>query len=295
MIDLYQSVFQDIRSPERTEAAVKIVELLYESGYDTELDDILRLVSTHDSLDEIIRPLESIIARSTSSLLLKMGVDIDIESIDRNYQDVYLLLITILESIEQFDDHDTMLAIVDSGEPDGIVLSNLVTFIHGKAINALPEIINNVEDRLIRVVRSVLVGRSMIDEDEYTIDMAAALRVAHFIKLYPDNYVSEILDDNGYALPEDTLVTSVDLDPENVENYEEAVSLTVAGIAVAKYDEYEDAYEAIEGLVDQLLNDDYSDKKLLVCDAANTAIKPIFATLDQIVEEEVEVPENHLE
>lgn len=294
MIDLYQSVFQDIRTPERTEFAAKLVEILYESGYDSELDEIIVLVSTHDSLEEIIRPLESIIARSLHSLLLKMGVDIDVVSIDQNYQDVYLLLITILESIEHFDDHESMLAIVDSGEPSNIVLSNLVTFIHAKGITALPEIIQGVEDRLIRVVRSVLVGRGMVDYDEYTLDMGAALRVAHFIKLYPDNYVSEILDDNGYALPEETLVTTVDLDPETTDSYEEAIALTAAGIIVAKHEEYDDAYEAIEGIVDQLLDADFTDKKLLVCDAAHTAIKPIYATLEEVEVEEGEV-ENHLE
>lgn len=294
MLDLYQSVFQDIRTPERTEFAIKIVEILYESGYDIELDDIMFLVATHDSLEEIIRPLESNIARCANSLLTKMGVDIDVESIDQNYQDVYLLLITILESIEHFDDHESMLAIVDSGEPSNIILSNLVTFVHAKGITTLPEIIQGVEDRLVRVIRSVLVGRSMVDYDEYTLDMNAALRVAHFIKLYPDNYVSEILDDNGYALPEDTLITTVDLDPELTDGYEEAIALTAAGIAVAKYDEYEEAYGAIENIVDQLLDADFTDKKLLVCNAATTAVKPIYATL-----EEVEVDEddsgNHLE
>eukprot|EP00493_Phyllostaurus_siculus_P015065 UN15298 len=128
MIDLYQTVFQDIRTPERTEFAVKLVEILYESGYDSELDDIIGLMSLSDSLEEIIRPLESIIARSLQSLLIKMGVDIDVESIDSNYQDVYLLLITILESVEHFDDHDSMIAIVDSGEPNNIIMSNLVTY-----------------------------------------------------------------------------------------------------------------------------------------------------------------------
>lgn len=285
MIDLYQSVFQDIRTPERAEFAVKLVEILYESGYDSELDDILRLVSQHDSLEEIIRPLESIIARSLNSLLIKLGVDIDVESIDSNYQDIYLLLITILESVEHFDDHDSMIAIVDSGEPSNIIMSNLVTFIHAKPICSLIDIISGVEERLIRVIRSVLVARGIEDYDEYTVDLGSALRVSHFIQLYPDNYVSEILDDNGYAQSEDTLVTTVDLDPETTNGYEEAIALTVAGIAVAKHDEYEDAYEAIEGLVDRLLDDDYVSKKLLVCDAAHTALKPIYATLEEEVVE----------
>lgn len=288
MIDLYQTVFQDIRTPERTEFAVKLVEILYESGYDSELDDIIGLMSLSDSLEEIIRPLESIIARSLQSLLIKMGVDIDVESIDSNYQDVYLLLITILESVEHFDDHDSMIAIVDSGEPNNIIMSNLVTFIHAKPICALVDIIGNVEDRLIRVMRSVLVARGIEDYDEYTVDLGTALRVSHFIKLYPDNYVSEILDDNGYAQSEDTLITTVDLDPETTEGYEEAIALTAAGIAIAKNDEYQDAYEAIEGLVDSLLDDDYVSKKLLVCDAAHTAIKPIYASLEEVVENNLE-------
>lgn len=288
MIDLYQTVFQDIRTPERTEFAVKLVEILYESGYDSELDDIIGLMSLSDSLEEIIRPLESIIARSLQSLLIKMGVDIDVESIDSNYQDVYLLLITILESVEHFDDHDSMIAIVDSGEPNNIIMSNLVTFIHAKPICALVDIIGNVEDRLIRVMRSVLVARGIEDYDEYTVDLGTALRVSHFIKLYPDNYVSEILDDNGYAQSEDTLITTVDLDPETTEGYEEAIALTAAGIAVAKNDEYQDAYEAIEGLVDSLLDDDYVSKKLLVCDAAHTAIKPIYASLEEVVDNNLE-------
>lgn len=288
MIDLYQTVFQDIRTPERTEFAVKLVEILYESGYDSELDDIIGLMSLSDSLEEIIRPLESIIARSLQSLLIKMGVDIDVESIDSNYQDVYLLLITILESVEHFDDHDSMIAIVDSGEPNNIIMSNLVTFIHAKPICALVDIIGNVEDRLIRVMRSVLVARGIEDYDEYTVDLGTALRVSHFIKLYPDNYVSEILDDNGYAQTEDTLITTVDLDPETTEGYEEAIALTAAGIAIAKNDEYQDAYEAIEGLVDSLLDDDYVSKKLLVCDAAHTAIKPIYASLEEVVENNLE-------
>lgn len=289
MIDLYQSVFQDIRTPERTEFAVKLVEILYESGYDSELDDIISLVSTHEGLEEIIRPLESIIARSANSLLSKMGIEIDVESIDRNYQDVYLLLITILESVEHFDDHESMLAIVDSGEPNNIVVANLCTFVHAVPTSTLPEVIGHVENRLIRVIRSVLVSRSLTDYDEYTIDMAAALRVNHFIKCYPDNYVSEILDDNGYALTEETLVTSVDIVPEETENYEEAIALTAAGIAIAKYSNYTEAYEAIEELVDQLLDDKHTDKKLMVCDAANMAIKPIYEIItDDDVEDSQE-------
>ncbi len=275
MIDLYTSVLNDGRSPERAEMLIKIVEILYESGYDMELDQILTLVSKNDSVNEIILPLESIIADCSRSLLLKLGVDIDLTDIHTYVADVYSLLITIIEKVEFFDDYDAMLAIVDSGEPDVIVLSNLVAYVEQRPISHLPDIIHNVEDKIIRVIRSMLVARGLADYDEFTVDIKAATRTANFIALYPDNYVSEVLDDNGYAQSEEVIITLVDISSET-ENYLEAIALVAAGIAVAKNEEFQDAYEAIERIVDQILDDDFSDQKLLVTNAAFDSIKPIY-------------------
>lgn len=284
MIDLYTSVLNDGRSPERAEMLIKIVEILYESGYDMELDQILTLVSKNDSVNEIILPLENIIADCTRSLLLKLGVDIDLTNIHTYVADIYSLLITIIEKVEFFDDYDAMLAIVDSGEPDVIVLSNLVAYVEQRAICHLPDIIKNVEDKIIRVIRSMLVSRGLVDYDEFTVDMQAASRTANFIALYPDNYVSDVLDDNGYAQSEEVIITLVDIDSEKTENYLEAVALVAAGIAVAKNEEFQDAYVAIERIVDQLLNDDFSDQKLLVTNAALDSIKPIYE-LEEVEDE----------
>ena len=285
MLDMYAEILKDVRTPERSSTMVSLAELLYETNYDAELDKIMTLVATNDSATEIVSSIEELIVASARSLLLRMGLDIHPTNINRYPIEVLNVLNAILTDVEEYDDVLGMLQTISGEEPPEVSVVNLTNLTTGLMNGALLEIIDGVDPKLMRVIRSTLVSRELLDETEDTIDMSAATRAATFIRLYPDNYVSELLDDNGYALPMETLVTMVDLDVED-SNYLESVALVVAGLTVAKHDDYDDAYTAIEGLVDQLLDPVMMDHYLKVCGAAHQAIEPIYATIEEVTDEQ---------
>ena len=264
MIELYDEVLTDGRLHERKVPLVGLVTILYNTGYESEMDLIHTFLATNDGLQELTAQVENNIFTSVRSLLIKLGVDISIEDVYQYPMDTYNLLITILEEIENYEDYESLVNIVDSGEPPTIVLADLTTFIVGDTQNVLQEIIVSVTDALMRVIRSSLTSRALLDYDVDTPDHDAAIRAAAFITKYPNNYITDLLTDYGYTQTESMLVTSVDLDVATVDNYLKVLANTAAGIIYVKHETHESGLNRIEAIVDLLIDESLATKKLAV-------------------------------
>lgn len=280
MLDLYKSILDDVRAPERVDVLMALTNILYDAEYDIELDSIMQLVATNDSPNDILDDVEGLIFTCARSMLVKLGVHIELEAFSPNVNYIHNLLIMLLEGIEHYDDYTELLTIVDSEEPDPVIIAELTRAVTGNESHELCEIIQFVTPELKRVMRNLLVARS-IEGDEMPCDVEKAMRIARLIKMYPNNYVAELLDDNGYMLSEELLVQAVELDEES-ENFNEDVALVAAGIAIAVSESYEEAANSIERLILNFLPEANVELLAAVSNAAMTALDIPFAEIEEV-------------
>jgi hypothetical protein len=292
MLELYITTFGDAYTPERQTRLIELVKILMEAGYDDELTKIYGYISQTDTLEDAAYRAQENIFDCTYSLLSKLSVGYPRDEITHNLTDVVELVSALLYKIEEHEDYNSLLAIVDSGENNVTILTNLVVFVSGREIHNYFDTIESVSDKLITVIRSNLMA-SQLDNDDEPLDPKAAARVSKFIKLFPTNAATNVLSDYGYLLPEEMLVDSIDV-PDEGDTYLQDVALASAGIAVAKNDTYPDALKAMERTCELLLASYMYEKLPIVTRAAMDAIKVIFDKVseDEIVDVEDEVDDD---
>lgn len=282
MLELYITTFGDAYTPERQTRLIELVKILMEAGYDDELTKIYGYISQTDTLEDAAYRAQENIFDCTYSLLSKLSVGYPRDEITHNLTDVVELVSALLYKIEEYEDYNSLLAIIDSGENNVTILTNIVVFVSGREIHNYFDTIESVSDKLITVIRSNLMA-SQLDNDDEPLDPKAAARVSKFIKLFPTNAATNVLSDYGYLLPEEMLVDSIDV-PDEGDTYLQDVALASAGIAVAKNDTYSDALTAMERTCELLLASYMYEKLPVVTRAAMDAIKVIF---DKVSEEEI--------
>jgi len=278
MIDLYNDILHSSRTVERATPLYKIVEMLYVAGYDDTLDEIIIHVGSdeHYTLADIIVPIESLIIKSANAFLLRLGVDVDRVNINTNPAAVEAIMAAIITDIESFDDYDSLLDIIDSEESNEVKLADVVATIHNSSSSTIVDIVDNVSDKLMRVIQSALIGKRLVEREENeAADLVTANRIALFLSLYPDNRINTLLDSYGYKLPLSTLIEQIELDHDSV-NFVQDVAITAVGIVAAKYSEYEQAYEQLETVIDLLLDNDNMDSRKSVARASVDALAPLY-------------------
>lgn len=288
MLELYQSILEDGRTPERVEVMMELTEMLYEIGYDDHLDEILTLVATHDAVADIVLPTEELTCSATAELLMRLGVTIDVKSVYEAPRAALEICKVLLSDLEGFDDHESLHAIMESGEPDSFTLANLVAFITGGFDSDYLDIIEGVSGTLLQVIRNVLKAKQLAEQvtelDHEDVDMGR--RTALFMSRYPTAYVNGLLDDGGYLDPMDELIRRVELDPEAEGNYEEAVALTITGLLFIQANTYNHAHARIDEVLDLILVDGSLTQRSVISRACATALAELYVTLDE--QEEVD-------
>lgn len=282
MLELYITTFGDAYTPERQTRLIELVKILMEAGYDDELTKIYGYISQTDTLEDAAYRAQENIFDCTYSLLSKLSVGYPRDEITHNLTDVVELVSALLYKIEEHEDYNSLLAIVDSGENNVTVLTNLVVFVSGREMHNYFDTIESASDKLITVIRSNLMA-SQLDNDDEPLDPKAATRVSKFIKLFPTNAATNVLSDYGYLLPEEMLVDSIHV-PDEGDSYLQDIALASAGIAVAKNDTYSDALTTMERVCELLLASYMYEKLPVVTRASMDAIKVIY---DKVSEEEI--------
>lgn len=277
MNELYLSVLSTARSPERAAPLMALVELLYESNYDETLNQIADIVSLYDSVTECIDLVEGLILSCTRSLLERLGVDIELANITKYPRQVYDLIHTIIEGIEDYEDYDSLLAIADSDEPHEIALGNLVSFITHTPATYYHEIINLVSPRLLKVIKATLTARSASELDEVPNNLQARVKALQaFLRRYPTSILAPVFDSYGFLRTPKEMVNEVIIDHAEIKHdYSDQMASVIAGIVVVSDTTSDDIDARVMEVLNLLVEADYEQHILEI----TTKVKMIIGDI----------------
>lgn len=257
MLERYQEILSDVRSPERVASFGRLVNVLMDNNYSDDLVGIEDIIATsNDSADTAINT-EVLITNCTYTLLNKIGIEITRDDIYRTPDTVADILETILDSVDNFDDYDTMLQILQNEENSTEAIGCLVGFVVHSSDHKYIEILQSVYDGTIKKLVSVLTARAVVDLDQSKeIDVEIVEQLVQFREAYPQSPVLPLLLEYGYLLPDTEIASSVEIldDGNRVGDY----ATSVVGILYTKFKTFEEAYERLEYLAEYMIGDDVS-------------------------------------
>jgi len=280
MNDLLVSVLHEARHESRANSIIGLTQCLYDTGYGDGLElGITSIVAKYDSSAEALLELEGYIYKNIMDLVATLGLEVDFDECYRRPDHLLDIITVILEEIETYDDFDSLLTIVDSGEPRNIIVGNLTAFIKSTSAANYHALINDASEKLHKTIRGALVARQMID-DSYELDYKPEIvrNVVAFCRKFPTSPVLALFENYGYTKTVDELVAqaSVEFDSNRPDKYPADVGQVVAGILLTKYTDYDEAYEAKDALVAQIMDDEHKAGYEVALRYANAALETIF-------------------
>ena len=282
MIELYNSVLTNNRTDERRLSVLKLVDILYGSRYNLELDQLEILIATTDEGCDITLAAENIVIKCAHSLLMRMGLTVDKSTMYNDIESISEIITAIITDVETFDDYDTMLSIVNNEDSTVMLIADLVAFITGRTPSPYIDIILDVETRTIDCIKNILTGRQLKDVDvSENVNHRIVAQVRTYLNAYPNSPLKEML--SGYSY-NDTLKVMIDKcdipHGTDDEEYIQQLALAVAGIAVTKWISFESAYEHLEDISIILMAEVSEINPLLVAKLASDMIDAVYITLD---------------
>lgn len=254
MLDLYLTIFADVRSPERTEALGRLIEILLDNDYRDDLTKIEDFIALANNQVDTALQLESFICDCTYTLLNKMGITITKENINKSPALVADIIDCIITEVDCWEDYDTMLQILQHEQNDVEAIGCLVGYIKHYFAHSYIEMIDSVRPDTVTVLTSILTSRASADLDAVKqIDQLLVANLVLFINSFPDSPVITYLKDYGYL--ESATEIADKLTIPTVGNFQRDYATSIVGILVTHYHTYEDAYEKLEEMTDYILGD----------------------------------------
>lgn len=280
MNDLLVSVLHEARHENRATSIIGLAERLCEFGYGDGLElGITSIVAKYDSSADAVLEVEDFVYRNVMELVTTLGLEVDFDECYRRPDQLLDIVNVILEEIESYDDFDSLLSIVDSGEPRNIVIGNLTAFIKSTSASDYHTLVNDATEKLHKTIRGALIARQMID-DSYEADFKPEIvrNVVQFCKMFPSNPAVALFENYGYTKPTNELISEVDIpyDVNQPTMYPAVVGQAAAGIVLTKCDTYDKAYEAKDGVISQIMSDEHKDMIEVALRYANAALETIF-------------------
>lgn len=279
MNDLYGSMIPAARTPERAASLLSLVELLYDANYSDELERITEIAAMNDAVGDCIDEIEGLIFVCTQSLCNRLGLGIDYEQIRNQPHRVYQILSVVCEELETFDDYDSLLAILESDEPSEIMIGNLVSFITAEPEIVFHDIIQYIQPKLIRTIKSVLNAKVVVGlESIDTIDPKRVQRVLAYVRHHPLTPLSELFDNYGFLQPTDTLVKHIHLEPADIlgHGFITELGTVVAGLVLATEHPADRLYDQVEEIAPKIIPDEYMEHTLDVNRVAHRVVEEIL-------------------
>ena len=276
-----KSMLEEARHPVRSQALIAIVNSLYEVGYQDDLDGFtMKIIATNDSVMDAIDKIEDFIFACARSLLDKLGVTYDRDMIYHRPIQVSHIISGLLFDIEEWDDYDTLMAIVDSGEPGGIMLGNLISQITGHPASEYHDVVYDILPKTHDAIRGTLVVKQLREEEnEKRVKPEIIENIIKFAERFPNNAVVPLLGNYGYVRTMDELVSAcvINYDKNRPDEYSKAIGVAAAGLLLTRHDKYEDAYRSdVEKLVMQLIDEDRKTHIIPAIKYADLALQTVF-------------------
>lgn len=276
-----KSMLEEARHPVRSQALIAIVNSLYEVGYQDDLDGFtMKIIATNDSVMDAIDKIEDFIFACARSLLDKLGVTYDRDMIYHRPIQVSHIISGLLFDIEEWDDYDTLMAIVDSGEPGGIMLGNLISQITGHPASEYHDVVYDILPKTHDAIRGTLVVKQLREEEnEKRVKPEIIENIVKFAERFPNNVAVPLMANYGYVRTMDELVSAcvINYDKNRPDEYAKTIGIAAAGLLFTRHDNYEDAYRSdIERLVLQLVDEDRKTHVIPAIKYADLALQTVF-------------------
>lgn len=276
-----KSMLEEARHPVRSQALIAIAESLYEVGYQDDLDGFtMKIIATNDSVMDAIDKIEDFIFACARSLLDKLGVTYDRDMIYHRPIQVSHIISGLLFDIEEWDDYDTLMAIVDSGEPGGIMLGNLISQITGHPASEYHDVVYDILPKTHSAIRGSLVVKQLREEEnEKRVKPEIIENIIKFAQRFPNNPVVPLLGNYGYVRTMDELVSAcvITYDKNKPDDYSKSIGIAAAGLLLTRYDSYDDAYRSdVEKLVMQLIDEERKTHIIPAIKYTDLALQTVF-------------------
>lgn len=284
MNDILENIINEAMHPTRADAMLELVKSLSTVGYQGDFDNAITIAARHDSSLDAVGEIESLIFRTAGSLLNRLGIECDMELAYNKPKHLGHIIDALLFDIEEWDDYDTLLAIVDSGEPANIALGNVTSFITCEPASNYHDLLLSVQDNTLQVIRGALAVKSIRDtQEELPVDRELVARVVNYIEKFPHSVLATKFIDYGFYRSSAELATEVEIqyDSNRPEDYPKALGVVAAGLAILDHSSYKEAYESdLAKYVRPLLDDDHIRYLLAGVREANNILQSLYPVED---------------
>lgn len=286
MNDDLKSLLEEARHPVRSQALISIVNALEDVGYEEKFFSFTQeILGSHDSSMDAIDKVEGFIFACARSLLDKLGVMYDFNVMYNRPVHLSHIITGLLGDIEAWDDYETLLAIVDSGEPGGIMLGNVISHMTAHPASCYHEIVMDILPQTHRAIRGALIANQIEDQDnEGRVSPEIIENLVNFIKRFPHSQATHVLGNYGYTKPMAELLSlcHVEYDTSRPDNYSKDVGIAAAGLLLTVYSTYDDAYNSdISRIVEMLVDDGHRTHVIPSVKAAALALQTVFGMREE--------------
>lgn len=275
LFNSYANVINNQRHPTRSSPMLQLVSLCIDNDYEPMLDKL-----DDDLLDDpstYVFTMEGYVMEAVRAFLSSLGLQLRVDEAFKRPRDVELLLKGILLDIEEFEDYSTLQAIALSGEPFEMILENMLQYIHGEQGIQVVDMIECVEPRLVDVITNYLTMR--VTEDEKSgFDYDAAIRLARYIRAYPDNPSVWAFSNASVEADLKELAESLTY-PENYSE-ERLVEIYGVGLAITNTSDEKAALAKLEDCVAMVNSDELPTANILLNAAKTIEMVYLVATLN---------------
>lgn len=251
LYNFYANCLIEVRHPERAAPLCELVMMAIDNDYEPALEQIYNLemddVATH------IDTLEGWIISCVVGLGHRLGIAFDADACYRNPRIPLLVLKAVLEDLENFEDYEHLQAIAESGEPEVIVLENMIRYVRGDDFFEIGSAITLVEPRIMNVIGNFLNARAITDQAT-AIDDAELQRLAKYILLYPENPSVWAFQNAARTTEPNVLATTLVFENTGVPE-ERLLEIYAVGMSIYNNDTFDGAYAALEQRLAIINND----------------------------------------
>lgn len=274
LYNYYANCLIAVRHPDRAAPLCELVALAIDNDYEPALEQIYNLemddVSTH------IDTLEGWIVSCVVGLGHRLGIAFDAPACYRSPRVPLLVLKAVLEEIESFEDFEEIQAISMSGEPEGIILENMVRYIYADNYFEIGDCIKLVEPRLMTVITNFLNARSL-EDDATGVDDSELHRMVTYIREYPENPCVWAFQNAARTTEPNILATSLVFEETGVP-IDRLLEIYAVGMALYNNDTFDGAYAALEKMLEIINTDERPPMPILQAGAA--ALRMIYGVED---------------
>lgn len=274
LYNFYANCLIEVRHPERAAPMCELVIMAIDNDYEPALEQIYNLEM--DDVVSHIDTLEGWIISCVVALGHRLGIAFDPEACYRNPRVPLLVLKAVLEDLEDFEDYEHLQAIAESGEPEVMVLENMIRYVRGDDFFEIGNAIVLVEPRLMNVIGNMLNARALTDQAT-AIDDAELQRMAKYILVYPENPSVWAFQNAARTTEPNVLATTLIFENTGVPDAR-LLEIYAVGLAIYNNDTFDAAYESLEQRLAIINNDALPPMPILK--SAVEALRTIYEVND---------------